>query len=480
MPEELVGKAEAQRDELAACVADNDSRLLEAYLAGGILKAGALTALIRLACIRGRAFPVLCGSAFKNKAIQPLLDAVVNFLPSPDDVLPAAASLEWSKLDVRFTSCLEPLAMLVFKTVSDVYMGRLSYVRLYSGMLSKGDIVYNPRTSIKEKACKILRMHANFRTELAAVAAGDIAAVTGLQQAITGDTLCDAKLPIGLCAVEFPLPVIQIALEPQSKADQEKLILALEKLLLEDPTLKATTNAESEQLILAGMGELHLEIVVEKLRREHSVLVRSSKPQVAYRETIATSRTEEYTHKKQTGGAGQFAKVKIVFEPSECEGYEFVSRIDGGAIPKEFIPGVRRGLESAFANGPTSGYPVIKIKATLVDGEYHEVDSSLVAFEIAAKQCFKQAVTAVGSRVLEPIMKVEVAVSDECVGSVVCDLCSRRAHILAQTVSAGCAIVEANVPLANMFKYVDTLRSLSKGRGTYTMRFGFYDESKDV
>ncbi|MFP3038280.1 MAG: elongation factor G [Candidatus Hodgkinia cicadicola] len=483
IPEPLVDKAKIQRDELIACVGGDDFKSLQVYLSAGVLKPEALTALIRLACIKGKAFPVLCGSAFKNKAIQPLLDAIVNYLPSPDDVLPAEAVKDWLQASVRFASCLEPLAVLVFKTVADVHTSRLSYIRLYSGVLTKGDFVYNPRCKKRERISKILRMHANFKTELTSAAAGDIAAVAGLQQAVTGDTLCDVRLPIALYTVEFPAPVIQVALEPQSNSDQEKLILALEKLQLEDPTLKASTNPESEQIVLAGMGELHLEVAIDRLRREHLISVKSGKPQIAYRETIAALRSEEYIHKKQTGGVGQFAKVKIVFEPSECDGFEFVSKIVGGVIPKEFIPGVKRGLEAAFISGPTSGYPVIKIKATLVDGEYHEVDSSLIAFETAARQCFRQAVQAVGSRLLEPVMKVEVAVPNECVGSIVCDLGIRRAHITSQAVSAisaGSAVIEANVPLANMFKYVDVLRSLSRGRGTYTMHFGFYGELRAV
>lgn len=480
IPESLVDRAKRQRDELIACVGGDDFKSLQVCLSGGFLKPEALTALVRLACIRCKAFPVLCGSAFKNKAIQPLLDAIVNYLPSPDDVLPAEAAKDWLGVNIRFASCLEPLAALVFKTVADVHASRLNYIRLYSGVLKKGDFVYNSRCKSRERISKILRMHANFKTELASAAAGDIAAVTGLQQAVTGDTLCDIKLPIALYTVEFPIPVIQVALEPQSKSDQEKLVLALEKLQLEDPTLKANTNPESQQIVLAGMGELHLEIAIDRLCRENLISVKSGKPQIAYRETIAGLRLEEYTHKKQSGGAGQFARVKILFEPSECDSFEFVSKIVGGVIPKEFIPGVRRGLESAFISGPTSGYPVIKIKATLVDGEYHEVDSSLIAFETAARQCFKQAVQAIGSRLLEPIMKVEVSVPNESVGGVVCDLGVRRAHILSQAVTASGATVEANVPLANMFKYVDVLRSLSRGRGTYTMRFGFYGELKAI
>ncbi|MFP3038971.1 MAG: EF-Tu/IF-2/RF-3 family GTPase, partial [Candidatus Hodgkinia cicadicola] len=419
---------------------------------------------------------VFCGSAFKNKAIQPLLDGVVNYLPSPDDVPPAVS---YDGADVRFSNCLEPLAALVFKIMSDDYVNNLSYVRIYSGVLIRGCTVSNPRTKILEKVTRIFKMHANVKSEISFVIAGDIAAITGFKNVITGDTLCELDKSIDLFKMKVPVPVIQMAIEPQLAGDQGKLTSILTKFASEDPSLLINKNADSGQIILAGMGELHLEVIIDRIGREYSINLKTNAPQVAYRETISRPRVEEYTHKKQSGGSGQFARVKLMFEQNGTNEFKFESKIIGGAIPKEFIPGVKRGLEEAFLCGPASGFPVIRIKATLLDGEYHDVDSSLLAFEIAAKFCYKQAVINVGALVLEPIMRVEVTMPSDCVGNVVCDLIAKRGRILSQVTSNKNAVVICLAPLAMLFKYIDSLRSLSKGRGSYSMGFECYSDMKN-
>ncbi|XXN13737.1 MAG: elongation factor G [Candidatus Hodgkinia cicadicola] len=465
------------REQLINSVVDLDHRSVDLYLKQGDLSASQLKSLIRLATISCKAFPVLCGSAFKNKAIQPLLDAIADYLPSPDDVPPVVsenAQVNEDMSNTRFACYCQPVCALAFKIVADAYVGSLTYVRVYSGLLAQGSIVYNPRSKQKEKLVKLLKMHANVRTEITQAAAGEIVAIAGLKSAVTGDTLCDVNAILALSAITFPLPVIQVAIEPRNKLDQDKLALVLDKYLLEDPTLHADTNSASGQVILSGMGELHLDIVVDRIRREHSLVLKTGQPQVAYRETIARQRVEEYVHKKQTGGAGQYAKVKIVFEPNSKDEFEFFSKIVGGAIPKEYIPGVKKGLESVLACGPTTGHPMIRIKATLVDGGYHEVDSSALAFEIAAKQCFKQAVINAGARVLEPIMQIEISTPNEYLGSIISDIGGRRGQVLDQASNLNNTSVCALVPLANMFKYIDVLRSLSKGRASYSMHFDHY------
>ncbi|MGP1922104.1 MAG: EF-Tu/IF-2/RF-3 family GTPase, partial [Candidatus Hodgkinia cicadicola] len=426
---------------------------------------------IRLATIAGEVCPVLCGSAFKNKALQPLLDAIVNFLPSPDDVPPA---LNYDGTDFRFANCLDDLAALVFKITSDDYVNNLSYIRIYAGVIFKGNIVLNSRTKELERIIKIFKMHANIRSEVSFAVAGDIVAVAGPKKVITGDTLCDVNNPIDLFKIQFPVPVIQIALEPETNSDQEKLISALIKLVSEDPTLSFNTSSQSGQIILAGMGELHLEVTIDRITREHSLKIKTNPPQVAYRETIARNVVEEYTHKKQSGGSGQFAKVKIMFSQIASMEYEFESKLIGGAIPSEFIPSVKRGLEEAFACGPASGFPVIKIKATLMDGEYHEVDSSAMAFEMAAKLCYKQAVANAGAFILEPTMRLDIITPSDCVSSIICDLITRRSQILLQTIAANVTAITCLTPLALLFKYIDNLRSLSRGRATYSMKFECY------
>ncbi|XXM90091.1 elongation factor G [Candidatus Hodgkinia cicadicola] len=461
------------RDELINSVIDLDHRSVDLYLKRGDLSTRQLKSLIRLATISGKAFPVLCGSAFKNKAIQPLLTAVVEYLPSPDDV-PPVEGIDANTQAVRFACYCEPACALAFKIVADAYVGSLTYIRVYSGIITQGDVLYNPRSKQKEKVVKLVRMHANTRTEILCAGVGEIVAVAGFKTVVTGDTLCDANAIIALSAISFPLPVIQIAIEPQNKLDQEKLASVLDKYLLEDPTLRVDTDDASGQIVLSGMGELHLDIIIDRIRREHSLVLKAGQPQVAYKETIAHKHTEEYVHKKQTGGAGQYAKVKIIFEPNEKDEFEFVSKIVGGAIPKEYIPGVKKGLESVLACGPSTGNPMIRIRATLIDGSFHEVDSSALAFEIAAKQCFKQAMLVAGARVLEPIMRVEIDTPDEYASAIVGDLSSRRARVLEQNSSLKHTVIFALTPLVNLFKYIDVLRSLSKGRASYTMRFDHY------
>ncbi|ATW06139.1 Elongation factor G [Candidatus Hodgkinia cicadicola] len=477
IPESEFERAKLLREQLINAVIDLDHRGIDLYLKQGELSTSQLKSLIRLATATGKAFPVLCGSAFKNKAVQSLLTAIVDYLPSPDDVPPVegigAKNLD-NPSEVRFACYYQPVCALAFKIVADVYVGSLTYIRVYSGVLIQGDVVYNARAKQKEKVVKLLKMHANSRTETSYAGVGEIVAVAGLKVTATGDTLCGAGMSLMLSAILFPLPVIQIAIESQNKFDQEKLALILDKYLLEDPTLHADVNNASGQVILSGMGELHLDIIVDRIRREHALVLKTGQPQVAYKETIMCQRTEEYTHKKQTGGAGQYAKVKIVFEPNLKDEFEFVSKIVGGAIPKEYIPGVKKGLESVLTCGPTTGYPMIRIRATLIDGGFHEVDSSALAFEIAARQCFKQAVYSAGTRVLEPVMLVEVGTPDEHANNIISDLSSRRAHVLEQVSNLGHTVVSALVPLINVFKYIDILRSLSKGRASYSMRFDHY------
>lgn len=459
------------REDLINSIIEYDRSVMEQYLTKGDVNRQDLASLVRLATISGGIYPVLCGSAFKNKAIQPLLDAIVSYLPSPNDIPPV---LSCDGLVMRFASCDETFTALVFKISNDNYVSNLSYIRVYAGVIDKGSVIFNSRTKLTDRIMRIFKMHANVRSEVNCIFAGDIAAIVGLRNAVTGDTLCDLKQPINLLKMQFPTPVIQIALEPQTKSDQEKLSSILTKLVSEDPTLSVRMDSETGQIILAGMGELHLEIVIDRINRDYSLTIITSLPQVSYRETIAKDITEEYTHKKQTGGSGQYAKVKILFEQNDDNKIMFESKLIGGAIPKEFIPGVKKGLDEAFARGPASGFPVIKIKATLIDGDYHEVDSSIMSFEIAAKLCYKQAVTNGGAIILEPIMRLEVIAPNDCVGTIICDLVSRRSQILNQTATLNYSVIVCYTPLAMLFKYIDGLRSLSKGRATYSMTFERY------
>ncbi|TIS14181.1 MAG: elongation factor G, partial [Mesorhizobium sp.] len=415
--------------------------------------------------------------AFKNKGVQPLLDAVVEYLPSPIDV-PAIKGVD-AKTNAeieRHADDNEPLSMLAFKIMNDPFVGSLTFARIYSGKLTKGTSLDNTVKGKKERIGRMLQMHANSRADIEEAYAGDIVALAGLKDTTTGDTLCDPLHPVILERMEFPDPVIQIAIEPKTKNDQEKMGLALHRLAAEDPSFRVKTDEESGQTIIAGMGELHLDIIVDRMRREFKVEANVGAPQVAYRETITRTHEQDYTHKKQTGGTGQFARVKIVFEPNtESEEFLFESKIVGGAVPKEYIPGVEKGIQSVMGSGPFAGFPMIGVKATLIDGAFHDVDSSVLAFEIASRACFKEAAPRLGVQLLEPIMKVEVVTPEDYVGGVIGDLNGRRGQIQGQEARGVAVVINAMVPLANMFKYVDNLRSMSQGRAQYTMQFDHYE-----
>ncbi len=420
---------------------------------------------------------MFCGSAFKNKGVQPLLDAVVDFLPSPVDV-PAIKGID-AKTEaeiVRKADDAEPLSMLAFKIMNDPFVGSLTFCRIYSGKLAKGVSLDNTVKGKKERIGRMLQMHANSRADIEEAFAGDIVALAGLKETTTGDTLCDPAKPVILERMEFPEPVIQIAIEPKTKGDQEKMGLALHRLAAEDPSFRVKTDEESGQTIISGMGELHLDIIVDRMRREFKVEANVGAPQVAYRETITRRHEQDYTHKKQSGGSGQFARVKVAFEPNtESEEFAFESKVVGGSVPKEYVPGVEKGIASVMSSGPFAGFPMIGVKATLIDGAYHDVDSSVLAFEIAGRACFREAAPKLGVQLLEPIMKVEVVTPEDYVGNVIGDLNSRRGQIQGQESRGIAVVVNAMVPLANMFKYVDSLRSMSQGRAQYTMQFDHYE-----
>src|SRR5207244_3891474 len=429
------------------------------------------------AVLTGAFFPVLCGSAFKNKGVQPLLDAVVDYLPSPVDV-PAIKGIDEDGNEVvRLPNDKEPLALLAFKIMDDPFVGTITFCRIYSGVLQSGTSVVNSTREKKERIGRMLLMHANNREDIKEAYAGDIVALAGLKEARTGDTLCDPNKQVILEKMEFPEPVIEIAIEPKSKADQEKLGVALAKLVAEDPSFRVTTDQESGQTILKGMGELHLDIKVDILKRTYKVEANIGAPQVAYREKITRKVTVDYQHKKQTGGTGQFAQVKIVAEPlPAASGFEFEDDIVGGAVPKEYILGVEKGLKSVINSGVLAGFPVVDLKVTLIDGRYHDVDSSSLAFEIAARFALREALQKGGSVLLEPIMKVEVVTPEDYTGSIIGDLNSRRGHIQGQDRRGNANVINAMVPLANMFSYVNNLRSMSQGRATYTMQFDHYEQ----
>jgi elongation factor G len=450
---------------------------MTAYLDGHEPDEATLKKLIRKAVINAAFFPVLCGSAFKNKGVQPLLDAVVDYLPSPLDV-PAIMGLDEKGNEVvRKPNDSEPLALLAFKIMDDPFVGTITFCRIYSGILQSGTGVINSTRDRRERIGRMLLMHANNREDIKEAYAGDIVALAGLKEARTGDTLCDAKNPVVLEKMEFPDPVIEIAIEPKSKADQEKLGVALAKLAAEDPSFRVSTDLESGQTILKGMGELHLDIKVDILRRTYKVDANIGAPQVAYREKITKPVTVDYTHKKQTGGTGQFARVKIVCEPNEAgKGFEFESKIIGGNVPKEYIPGVEKGLQSVLGAGILAGFPVVDLKVQLIDGAYHEVDSSALAFEIASRAALREALQKGHSVLLEPIMKVECVTPEDYTGSVIGDLNSRRGQIQGQDMRGNANVIAAMVPLANMFGYVNTLRSMSQGRATFTMQFDHYEQ----
>ena len=470
------------RDRLLETIAEADDAMMEKYLEGEEPGEAELHAAIRRATIGGKLTPVVTGSAFKNKGVQPMLDAVVAYLPSPLDV----PEVEGHKVGdeniavVRKPSNDEPFASLAFKIMTDPHLGKLTYIRVYSGVLESGTAVLNSVKGRKERIGKIYRMHANKREEISRVGAGDIVAVMGLKDTTTGETLCDDKNPIVLESMSFPAPVIHVAIEPKTKSDQEKLGTAIQRLSDEDPTFQVRTDEETGQTIIAGMGELHLEVLVDRMRREFNVEANVGKPQVAYRETI-TKLIErvDYTHKKQTGGSGQFAKVQIGIEPSSGAtggegGYEFVNAVSGGRIPREYIPSVDAGCQEAMENGILAGYPMVDIKVTLKDGAYHDVDSSELAFKIAGSMAFKEGARKAGPVLLEPMMSVEVITPDDFMGEVIGDLNSRRGQIQAMDERSGARVVKALVPLSEMFGYVGDLRSKTQGRASYSMQFDSY------
>jgi elongation factor G len=474
---ELADKAAEYREKMVELAVEQDEAAMEAYLEGEEPSEEQLKALIRKGCINLAFNPVLCGTAFKNKGVQPLLDAVVDFLPSPVDIAAIKGiDVKTEEPTKRKASDSEPVALLAFKVMNDPFVGSLTFGRIYSGHLETGVSLLNTVKEKKERIGRMLLMHSNSREDIKEAFAGDIVAIAGLKDTTTGDTLCDPMNPVILERMEFPDPVIELAIEPKSKADQEKLGVALQRLAAEDPSFRMKTDEESGQTIIAGMGELHLDILVDRMKREFKVEANVGAPQVAYRESLGQAGMIDYTHKKQSGGSGQFARVKIEFEPGETgSGFVFESKIVGGSVPKEYIPGVEKGLKSVMEGGLIAGFPVIDVKATLVDGAYHDVDSSVLAFEIAARAAFREAKHECAPKLLEPIMKVEVVTPDEYTGSVIGDLNSRRGQIAGQEMRGNATVVNAMVPLANMFGYVNNLRSATQGRAQFTMQFDHYE-----
>ncbi len=478
IPADLKAAADEARHFLVENAVELDDEAMESYLNGEDPSVEVLKKCLRKAVLSGAFYPVLCGSAFKNKGVQPLLDAVVDYLPSPVDIPPTPGiDYKTGQPVVRRASDDEPLSVLAFKIMDDPFVGSLTFCRIYSGKLESGMGLLNSSRDRKERVGRMLLMHSNNREDIKEAFAGDIVALAGLKDTRTGDTLCDPnKSPIMLDKMDFPEPVIEIAIEPKSKADQEKLGVALQKLAAEDPTFRVSTDQESGQTILKGMGELHLDIKVDILKRTYKVEANIGQPQVAYRETLGRKTEINYTHKKQTGGSGQFAEVKIIFEPNEPGGgYQFESKIVGGSVPREYVPGVEKGLESAKENGLLAGFPVIDFKATLIDGKYHDVDSSVLAFEIAARAAFRELRDKAQPKLLEPIMKVEVTTPEDYVGDVIGDLNSRRGMIQGTDQRGNAQVIIAMVPLANMFGYVNTLRSMSQGRANFHMEYDHYE-----
>ncbi len=478
IPEDLKAKAEELHNHLIEEVVTLDDEIMEAYMEGKVPDVETIKKLIRKGTIAQNFNPVLCGSSFKNKGVQPLLDAIVDYLPSPLDI-PAikGTKMDGETADERHADVKEPFSALAFKVANDPFVGNLMFIRIYSGKLTSGSYIYNANRDSRERVGRMLLMHSNNREEIKEASAGDIVTLVGMKETITGDTLCDESKPILLENIHVPEPVISIAVEPKTKADIEKMSLGLQALAKEDPSFRVSVDEESGQTILAGVGELHLEILVDRLLREFKVDVAVGEPRIAYRETFRKPITEEYTHKKQSGGSGQYAQVKIEFEPLEPgQGYEFENKIVGGAIPKEYIPGVEKGLKIAQQTGVLIGYPTVDFKATLVDGKYHEVDSNVLCFEIAARACFREAMKKASPKLLEPIMKLSVNTPEEYVGDIIGDLNSRRGQINGIETQFGNQVISAFVPLANLFGYVKTLRSLSQGRANPYMELSHYDE----
>jgi elongation factor G len=477
IPADMKAEAEEYRTRLLDIAVEADDAVMEKYLSGEELSEDEIKKCIRKGTISAKFVPVVCGSAFKNKGVQPLLDAVVDYLPSPLDI-PAVVgtNAKTGAEEGRKVDESEKFSALAFKVMNDPFVGSLTFVRIYSGKVTAGESVLNTVKDQKERVGRMLLMHANNREDIKEAFAGDIVALAGLKNTTTGDTLSNPDYPVILERMEFPEPVIELAVEPKTTADQEKMGLALSRLAAEDPSFRVSSDYETGQTVIKGMGELHLEIIIDRMRREFKVEANVGAPQVAYRETITKSAEIDYTHKKQSGGAGQFARVKLIFEPLEPgTGFQFESKIVGGSIPKEFIPGVEKGLLAINESGIMAGYPMIDYKATLVDGAFHDVDSSVLAFEIAAKTAFREGVPKAGPVLLEPIMKVEVVTPDEYMGDIIGDLNSRRGQMQSMEPRGNAQVVNAHVPLAEMFGYVSTLRGLSQGRAQYTMIFSHYE-----
>jgi elongation factor G len=477
IPADLKDQADEYREKLLEAAADADEALMEKYLDGKPISEAELRAAIRKATLALKIVPIVCGTAFRNKGVQPMLDAVVDFLPSPVDIPPVKGVIAGTdKADERPARDDVPFSALAFKIMTDPFVGTLTFFRVYSGSISSGASIYNSTKTKRERVGRLLKMHANKREEIKDVYAGDIAAAVGLRTATTGDTLCDENKPIVLESIDFPEPVISIAIEPKSKADQEKLGLSLQKLATEDPSFRVRTDEETGQTIISGMGELHLEIIVDRLLREFSVGASVGKPQVAYRETVRKAVEQQGRFVRQTGGRGQYGDVWIKLEPQEPGGgFEFVDAIKGGSIPREYIPAVEKGVREALDNGVLAGYPVVDVKVTLFDGSYHDVDSSEIAFKIAGSMAFKQAARKASPVLLEPIMSVEVVVPEDFMGDVIGDLSSRRGKVLGMDTRPAAQAIDARVPLAQMFGYATDVRSMTQGRATYTMQFSHYE-----
>ncbi|MDJ0514649.1 MAG: elongation factor G [Methyloceanibacter sp.] len=476
IPADLQDKAQEYHDALIEQAVEVDEEAMEAYLEGKEISEEKLKELIRKGTCNLDFVPILCGSAFKNKGVQPLLDAVVDYLPSPLDV-PAIKAIDVKTEEEvdRPASDDAPLSMLAFKIMNDPFVGSLTFCRIYSGKVESGQTLTNTVKDKKERIGRMLLMHSNHREDIKEAYAGDIVAIAGLKDTTTGDTLCDPTKPVILERMEFPEPVIEVAVEPKTKGDQEKLGVALNRLAQEDPSFRVTVDHESGQTIIKGMGELHLDIIVDRMKREFKVEANVGAPQVAYRETITKPSNVDYTHKKQTGGSGQFARVKMEIEPAESgEGFVFENKVVGGNVPKEFIPGVEKGVQSVIDAGILAGFPILDVKCTLVDGASHDVDSSVMAFEIASRAAFREAAQKASPKLLEPMMKVEVVTPEEYVGGIIGDLTSRRGQVRGQEPRGNATVINAMVPLANMFGYVNTLRSMSQGRAQFTMQFDSY------
>jgi elongation factor G len=478
IPADMKEKAEEYHSKLVEMAVEADDEILENYLGGQEPTVEELKKCIRKGVLNSLFVPVLCGSAFKNKGVQPLLDSVIDYLPSPMDIgAVTGTTVDGDQELIRNPDDKEPFSGLAFKIMTDPFVGTLTFVRIYSGSLEAGSYVNNSTKGDRERIGRMLLMHANTREDIKIAYAGDIVALCGLKNTTTGDTLCDPIKQVILERMEFPEPVIEVAVEPKTKADQEKMGLALSRLASEDPSFRVSSDPESGQTVIKGMGELHLEIIVDRMRREFKVEANVGAPQVAYRETITKTNDIDYTHKKQSGGAGQFARVKIRFEPLEPgSGFVFDNQIVGGSVPREYIPGVQKGLNSALDTGVVAGYPMIDFKATLIDGAYHDVDSSTLAFEIAARAAFREGIGKCAPKLLEPIMRVEVVTPEEYMGDVIGDLNSRRGQISGMDQRSNARVISAMVPLASMFGYVNTLRSLSQGRAQFTMQFDHYEQ----